>query len=139
MKSLVVYSSRGGKTGKIAKTIASELGCTAVNVDKEKPDVSDVELLVVGSGTYGGRPSDALQAFLENLSVNKRKAAIFVSSGGPEPKSLTVMKETLEKKRYSVVSSFKSRGQFIILNWGRPNADDLNNARAFAAELSKLI
>jgi len=50
MNFLVVYFSRGGKTRKVAEAIAQELGCEAVDAKKETPDVSGVELLIVGSG-----------------------------------------------------------------------------------------
>jgi flavorubredoxin len=51
MKIAVIYFSRGGNTRKIAEAMAEELGVIAVDVKKEQPDVSDADLLVVGSGT----------------------------------------------------------------------------------------
>ncbi len=138
MKFLVVYFSKGGKTGKVAEAIAQELGCEAVDLKKETPDVSGVDLLMVGSGNYGGAPHETLQGFLNSLQPsNNGKAAVFATSGWLDPKCIPVLKEALEAKGYKVVSSFSCRGQFLFANRGHPNEDDLKNAKAFASDLKK--
>lgn len=138
MKPLVVYFSRGGKTRKVAEAIAQELGCQSVDTEKEVPNVYGVDLLLVGSGTYGGRPDKKLLEFLNSLPpVSDGKAAIFTTSAGPGPKSINIMKEALEVKGYKVVSNFDCRGQFLLGNRGHPNADDLKAAKAYAGDLKK--
>ena len=141
MKALVVYYSRGGNTRKIAEAMAQELGCKVFDVKKETPDVSGIDLLIVGSGNYGDSVGDKLQQFLSDMpQIKSGKAAVFATAGGPGPKSLVVMREALEKKGYEVLSNFKSRGQFLyFLNHGRPNSDDLKNARMFVSDLKKNI
>ena len=139
MKSLVVYFSRGGKTRKVVEAIAQELGCEAVDVKKETPDVSRVELLIVGSGQYVGKLHKTLQGFLDRLQPSSQsKAAVFATAGGPKPKCIRVIQEALETKGYKVISSFKCRGQLLFfLNRGHPTEDDLKNAKAFASDLKK--
>jgi len=147
MNFLVVYFSRGGKTRKVAEAIAQELGCEAVDVKKETPDVSGVELLIVGSGQYVGKLNSphvrmykTLQGFLDRLQPSsKSKAAVFATAGGPDPKCIYAMEEVLETKGYKVISSFKCRGQFLFFNRGHPTKDDLKNAKAFASDLKKKI
>jgi flavodoxin len=137
-KALVIYTSNGGKTKKVAESIAQELQCQIVNIAEFTPDLFDVDLLVVGSGTYGGKPDKKLQEFLEGLKpVKSGKCAIFTTSGGPNPKSLAAMKESLEAKGYNLVSTFDCRGQFLIANRGRPNEADLRAAITFADNLKK--
>lgn len=115
MKFLVVYFSRGGKTRKVAEAIAQQLGCKAVDVEKETPDVSGVEMLIVGSGQYLGKLHKTLQSFLDGLQPSsKKKAAVFATAGGPDPKVVDVLKGVLEAKGYMVVSSFKCRGRFLF-------------------------
>jgi len=140
MNFLVVYFSRGGKTRKVAEAIAQELGCEAVDVKKETPDVSGVELLIVGSGEYGWIHK-TLQGFLDRLQPSSnKKAAVFATAAGPDPKCIYHMEEVLETKGYKVISSFKCRGQlFFFLNRGHPTEDDLKNAKAFASDLKKKI
>ncbi|MDI9644606.1 MAG: flavodoxin domain-containing protein [Candidatus Verstraetearchaeota archaeon] len=136
MKCLVVYYSRGGKTAKVAGAIAGELGCEVCDISKGAPDVSGVDLLVVGSGTYGGNPGPSLSEFLQSIPESVGgKAAVFATSAGPKPKSLPKMSSALEKKGYKVVSSFDCRGQFLVVNRGHPDEKDLENARAFARDL----
>jgi flavodoxin len=137
-KPLVVYFSKGGKTKKVAESIAQELQCQTINIMESTPDLSDLDLLVVGSGTYGGKPDKKLQEFLEGLKpVTSGKCAIFTTSGGPNPKSLAFMKEILEAKGYELVSTFDCRGQFLIGNRGHPNEADLRDAKIFANNLKK--
>jgi flavodoxin len=136
MKFLVVYFSKGGKTRKVAEAIAQELNCKAVDLTKDTPDVSEVELLIVGSGNYGSKPHETVQEFLNNLpSSNNGKAAVFATSGGPDPKCIPIMKTALEAKGYKVISSFDCRGKFLFANRGHPNEDDLKDAKAFASGL----
>jgi len=135
---LVVYFSKGGKTKKVAESIAQGLQCKSVNIAESTPVLFDVDLLVVGSGTYGGKPDKKLQEFLEGLKpVKSGKCAIFTTSGGPNPKSLAVMKEALKAKGFELVSTFDCRGQFLIGNRGHPNEADLRAAKAFANSLKK--
>jgi len=115
MKFLVVYFSRGGKTRKVAEAIAQQLGCKAVDIEKKIPDVSGVEMLIVGSGQYLGKLHKTLQSFLDGLQPSsKKKAAVFATAGGPDPKVVDVLKGVLEAKGYMVVSSFKCRGRFLF-------------------------
>jgi flavodoxin len=136
MKSLVVHYSRGGKTRKVAEAIARELECEAIDAGKGEPDISGVDLLLVGSGNYGGKPHHSIQSFIDGLKpTEKAKAAVFATSGGPRPKGIDTMKQGLEAKGYEAIASFDCRGQFMLMNRGHPDQDDLENARAFAAEL----
>jgi flavodoxin len=145
MKFLVVYFSRGGKTKKVAEEIAQELECKSVDITKETPGVSDVGVLLVGSGNYGGKTSDVILTFLRSLEPSSgRKAAVFATAGGvrpggPDPPVLSVLNEVLEMKGYKVVASFKCPGQMFLLNRGHPNKDDLNNAKSFARDLKERV
>jgi flavodoxin len=138
MKFLVVYFSRGGKTGKVAGAIAQELRCEAVDVAKGAPDASGADMLVVGSGTYGGMVGPKIAEFLNGLpQSNGGKAAVFATSGGPSPLSIPKMRGALEGKGYDVVSSFDCRGHFTLINRGHPDGEDLESARAFARDLKR--
>ncbi len=138
MPFMVVYFSRGGKTGKVAAVIAQELGCESADLAKGQPDISGVDLLVAGSGTYGGMPGQALLEFLKGIPQAKGgRAAIFVTSAGPDPKSLPRIGAALEERGYSIVSTFHCRGQLMLANRGHPDEKDLENARAFARDLKK--
>jgi flavodoxin I len=71
MKTLVVYDSGFGNTEKIANTIATALKADFLRIDDfggEK--LEGVDLLVVGSPTYGGRPTEKI---VKRLGLIKRE------------------------------------------------------------------
>ena len=73
MKALVLYDSRYGNTQKVAETVANAIGNGTRSKHVDDADVKDLaalDLLVVGSPTHGGRPSEKTQAFLSSLSGN---------------------------------------------------------------------
>jgi flavodoxin len=76
MKSLVIFDSTFGNTGKIAETIAKELGTEsrAVSVsDCRATELMGIELIVVGSPIIGWRPSEKMGFFLADLDKGKLK------------------------------------------------------------------
>jgi flavodoxin len=73
MKTLIVYDSIFGNTEQIAQAIGNALGSQKdveiVRVSNAKPEqLMELELLIVGSPTYGGRPTPAIQDFLNKVS-----------------------------------------------------------------------
>ena len=68
MKSLVIYDSQYGNTERVARKVGEVLGAEAISVSDAGPDsVVGVELLVLGSPTQGGRPTQKMQEFLKGL------------------------------------------------------------------------
>jgi flavodoxin len=73
MKALVVYDSRFGNTEKIAQAMSAALGSQAdvktLRVGDVKPEhLTDLDVLLVGSPTWGGRPTPAVKAWLTALA-----------------------------------------------------------------------
>jgi flavodoxin len=139
----LVYFSRGGNTRKIAEAMAEELGITAMDVMKAQPDVSDVDLLVVGSGTYGSKPGKEMVAYLENLKpVEGKKAACFSScASGDASKTLNAMKDILSGKGYSTVDCFSCLGKWLmgLSRRGHPSDEEIAQAREFAKKLKSAV
>jgi len=70
MRAMVVYDSVYGNTEKVAKAIGDGIGGGAQVVRAAAVKTSDLEgleLLVVGSATHGGRPTEALQGLLGRM------------------------------------------------------------------------
>jgi len=137
MNIVLIYFSRGGNTRKVADAIAKELEISPIDVKKEQPEVSSADLLVVGSGTYGGKPGKEMVAYLQNLKpVTGKKAACFASCAGDASKTLAAMKEILNSKGYSILDCFSCFGKFAGLSKrGHPSEEELNQAREFARKL----
>ncbi len=138
----MIYASLTGNTAKVAGAIARALGVEAVNVrDLSAEDIAEVELLFVGDGVYGWRPSRRMIRFLSGLrSLNSVKAAVF-GTYGARPAQLPVLKRLLMEKGAEVVGEFACPGvdwfTLGLLRRGRPNREDLDRARAFAREVAR--
>lgn len=137
MNIALVYFSRGGNTRKIAEAIAEELQITPIDVKKESPDVSNADIVIIGSGTYGGKPGKEMVTYLENLKpVTEKRAACFASCAGDSTKTLAAIREILSKKGYSIIDCFSCFGKFAgLTKRGHPSAEELNQAREFAKKL----
>ena len=71
MKTLVIYDSVFGNTGKIAQAIAAALDTSAIHVSQaDVGQLRDLDLLVVGSPTRGFRPTDGISKMLNELPKN---------------------------------------------------------------------
>ena len=83
MKALVVYDSAYGNTEKIAKAIGNAIAGEARVVrasEANLADVNTIDLLIVGSPTYGGKATEPIQDFLGKLpeeSIKGMKVAAF--------------------------------------------------------------
>jgi len=83
MQAVVVYDSVYGNTEKVAQAIGEGIGSGVPVLQAAGAQASDLEgleLLVVGSATHGGRPTEALQGFLarvEGVSLDGIKVAAF--------------------------------------------------------------
>jgi flavodoxin I len=72
MKALIVYDSVYGNTEKIARAIAEAITPSnevkVVQAGEANPlELASIDLLIVGSPTHGGRPTPAVQDFLNKI------------------------------------------------------------------------
>ena len=73
MKTLVVYDSTYGNTEKIAQAIGEAIGGEVRRAGQVSPsDVKGFDLVIVGSPTMGGRPTEAIQALLKAVGAALR-------------------------------------------------------------------
>jgi flavodoxin I len=85
MKALIVYDSVYGNTEKIARAIAEAITPSGevkvLRAGEANPsELASIDLLIVGSPTHGGRPTPAVQDFLNKvpeLSLKGIKVAAF--------------------------------------------------------------
>jgi flavodoxin I len=133
----VIYFSRGGNTQKIANAIAEELKTQAINVNEASLN-KDAEIIFLGSGCYGGKPSPKMIEFIENQNFQNKHMALFGTSGSGTGKELNEMKESLQNKDARILDQYSCKGRtFLIINRGHPNAEDIANAKSFARTLIK--
>lgn len=131
----VFVDSRGGNTRKVADAIAEELGVKVGDITAPLPD--NAKVLFLGSGTYGGAPGIDMMKFVTDNPFTGRKVALFGTSGGARggEKMIAAVEDALTRKGAMVLGNYPCRGQLFLFNRGRPNHDDLDNAKKFAREM----
>ncbi len=155
MKSLViVYSYHHKNTDAVARKIAEALGAEVVTPQEVKVErLAEYDLVGFGSGIDSGRNYAPLLGLADRLPHSPgRRAFIFSTCGAPAfgvtegfiRKNHSTLREKLSAKGYEIVGEFGCPGwntnvflrYFGGLNKGRPNAEDLHRAEAFARRLA---
>lgn len=153
MAIVVVYDSIFGNTAQIAKAITAELELThtvkLVPVGEAKGlDLSDTELLIVGSPTRGFRPTPLISEYVEGLEAPRGIAAAafdtrldletihpaplrwVVDAGGYAAERIASMLE-----RHGFVLKTPNAGFLVGGTEGPLNAGEIERARVWAKTL----
>jgi flavodoxin I len=150
MKYLVVYDTSYGNTAQVAAAIKEGLGTDAAALEVEKlgPDhLKGVELLVVGSPTQGGRPTQSMQDWLQTLPfVHESRAAVFDTRLGGQDTTWILkalmgtigfaaprIARRLVSKGYTMLG--EPRGFIVTAKEGPLAGGELDQARAWGRQL----
>lgn len=155
-KSLViVFSYHHHNTEKIARAIAGVLGAAVRTPQQVSPEeLAAYDLVGFGSGIYGATFGPPILDLAERLPQSQGKQAfLFSTYGAPAfianrefvEKNHDQIRQKLQAKGYMVIGEFGCAGYntnsflkyFGGLNKGRPNAEDIRNAEAFAENVKK--
>ncbi len=133
-KVAVRYFSKSGNTKKLADEIAKTVGCKAEQVPA--PIGDKVDILFLGASVYWGGISSELKEYIQTLDkANIGRVVVFSTSALAE-RAFPQIQKKLQSYGIQVESrNFYCRGEFTALHKGRPNQEDLNAARKFAAEM----
>lgn len=150
MQALIVYRSRHrGNTEKVAEAMAKVLGAEMKKPEKINPsDLEKYDLIGFGSGIYFRKHGEKLLEFVESLPEMKDKKAFIISTSGLPRIPLLhefegPLRERLKKKGFEILDSFDCRGvdYYSLFKYiggihkGKPDEEDLEDARKFAEEL----
>ena len=154
VKSLVVvFSYHHGNTEKIAHTCAKVLGAVVKTPQQVKPEeIAEYDLVGFGSGIYSATFDTSVLDLADRLQrASTTKTFLFSTYGAPAfianrefiEKNHQQIREKLQSKGYTVIGEFGCAGwntnsflkYFGGLNKGRPDANDLLNAEAFARQM----
>ena len=130
MKFQVIYSSRTGHTKKVAEAIASVLGVKAEDVNHAK--LEGDALVFLGSGCYGSKPAKMMITFIEDNNFKSRNVALFGTSASGKGIEVTEMENILNTKGACIKGTFFCKGKLLFINRGRPNNEDLDEAKKLA-------
>ena len=146
MSTLIIYYSKHHEnTQKVAEAIADSIGADVLNYEFVDPDnISKYQLIGFGSGIYHGEPGKELIEFINELkNIGDKKAFVFTTSGQGTANYNYYLTQLLHEKNFEVIGGFNCKGfdthglHKIVggINKGRPNEDDLKEAKLFAESL----
>jgi flavodoxin I len=117
MKALVIYDSMYGNTEKVARAISKALKCEVKPVESTLPqDLNNLNLLVVGSPTQGGRPTQKLTDFLNTISPINFKVATFDTRFAQENQTffLRTLMKTIGFAAPKIAGNLKRKGGHLV-------------------------
>ncbi len=125
MKTLIVYDSVYHNTEKIAQAIGTAFPAGSVKVVKagavNKSDLEDVNLFIVGSPTQGGRATQALQAFFNEIPDKGLKNVAIAAfdtrmTGEQNGKAMRMFVKIFGWASGRIAENLKSKGGNLIVS-----------------------
>ncbi len=135
MKISIIYYSKLGHSKKIARAIAQELDVQAYDI-RENPQLTNVDLLYVVSGIYGGKSAPELLEFLRTLDQQVKRAVLLTSSGGKTTRAAEVRTALTELDIPVAEEEFTCQGAIFFFGMGHPDKADLQNAIQFVKNIA---
>ena len=147
MKTVIFYSSTyNGNTLKIAESIAATLSADLIAIETKISDfdLSQYDLIGIGSAIHFGHHAIRLQRFVSALPLQGKNIFIFSTRCRPFLGNYhRTLKNIIKQKKANLVDEFSCvgfdrTGPWVLINGynkNRPNTNDLFKARLFAEKL----
>ena len=135
MKIAVRYYTRSGNTEKLAKAIAEAVGVQAASVSASLSEKVDV--LFLGCSYYAFDVDEAVKHFIAENKGNVGRIVCFGTSAMMKSTQKPMKKVCDEAGIPLAAEEFHCWGAFGPMHKGRPGAEDLKKAAAFARQLVK--
>ena len=135
MKIEVIYLTKTGHSRKIARAIAAEFEKYPGDINGS-PRLSDVDLLFIAGGIYGGASAPKMLEYLGKLDNSIVKRVALVTSCASARMKQDQVRAILEQKGVTVLpEEFICRGNFLVFGIGHPGKKDLADAVTFAKKM----
>ena len=134
MKAAVRYYTKTGNTRRLAEAVAEALGVEALPISE--PVSEPVDLLLLGNSYYAFSIDPEVRTFIRSL--DKSKVGRIANFGSAAMLNSTWKKVKAEADKAGIPmteSEFHCKGEFKAMHKGRPNAEDLAAAAAWANSL----
>ncbi len=134
MKTAVRYYTKTGNTKRLAEAVAEALGTTALPIST--PVDEPVDILFLGNSYYAFSIDPEVRNFIRSL--NKNNVGRIVNFGSAAMLNSTWKKVKAEADKAGIKMDereFHCKGEFKGVHKGRPNAEDLAAAAAFAKSI----
>ena len=136
MKVAVRYYTKTGNTKRMAEAVAKALGVEALPLSA--PVEERVDLLFLGNSYYAFSIDPEVRDYIRALDQDK--VGKIVNFGSAAMLNSTWKKIKAEADKVGIPleeREFHCKGEFKGIHKGRPNAEDLEAAAAFAGEIIK--
>lgn len=135
MNCAVRYFSKSGNAKKVAEAIAAAIGVEAkevsVNLDEK------VDILFLGNAMYAAGIAEEVKSFIEK-NKDKIGEVVNISTTAIAKSTMKAVSKVCVANGVKVnPNEFSCRGAFAVMHKNHPNADDINNAVAFAKSIVK--
>lgn len=134
MKAAVRYYTKTGNTKRLAEAVAGAVGAEALPIST--PVDEPVDILFLGNSYYAFTIDPEVREFIRSL--DKNKIGRIVNFGSAAMLNSTWKKVKAEADKASIKMDereFHCKGEFKGVHKGRPNAEDLAAASAFARSI----
>lgn len=132
----VRYYTKTGNTKKLAEAVAKVLGVEAEPISV--PVSEEVDYLFLGNSYYAFTIDPEVRDFVAGLDKNKVKKIVNFGSAAMMNSTRKKVKAVADRVGIAMDErEFHCKGEFKGIHKGRPNADDLKAAEAFAKQYVK--
>lgn len=132
----VRYYTKTGNTKKLAEAVAKALGVEAQPISV--PVSEEVDYLFLGNSYYAFTIDPEVRDFVAGLDKNKVKKIVNFGSAAMMNSTRKKVKAVADRVGIAMDErEFHCKGEFKGIHKGRPNADDLKAAEAFAKQYVK--
>ena len=131
MKIAVRYYTKTGNTKRLAEAVAKAVGAEALPIST--PIEEPVDILFLGNSYYAFSIDPEVRSFIRSL--DREKVGRIVNFGSAAMLNSTYKKVKAEAEKAGIrmdEREFHCKGEFKGIHKGRPNADDMKDAAAFA-------
>ena len=131
MKIAVRYYTKTGNTKRLAEAIAQAVGVEALPISS--PVTEQVDVLFLGNSYYAFSIDPEVRSFIRSL--DKSMIGKIVNFGSAAMLNSTYKKVKAEADKVGIpmdAREFHCKGEFKGLHKGKPDAEDLSAAAAFA-------
>jgi len=129
----LAYATKTNHSMKIAESIADELKIEAKNV-KDHPVYSNVDLLILVGGIYGGESLPEMIEYVRTLTPVQVKKVVLVTSCVSKKKYQESVRKELARNDVKIMDEFICQGNFLFVGMGHPDKKDIADAVAFVKE-----
>ena len=131
MKIAVRYYTKTGNTKRLAEAVAQAVGAEALPISE--PVAEKADILFLGNSYYAFTIDPEVRAFIRSL--DKSKIGKIVNFGSAAMMNSTWKKVKVEADKAGIAMEpreFHCKGEFKGIHKGKPDAEDLAAAAAFA-------